>query len=145
MQSWFPLRRAVFKSTSKNDWKAMCSGPNLKGEFTLLPLSCQQWLVQERRGVEQRREEHCSVVTDSQTVAPLYYLGNVTSVSSKGSTNMSLNVINEITVKQYYLLFLKRYSLCSEITSEISCSKCITGRFSILPFSEDWLWLYTPQ
>lgn len=87
--------------------------------------------------MEQRREEHCSVVTDSQTVAPLYYLGNVTSVSSKGSTNMSLNVINEITVKQYYLLFLKRYSLCSEITSEISCSKCITGRFSILPFSED--------
>lgn len=54
-----------------------------------------------RRGEEQSRAERSTVllVMDSQTAAPLCYVGNVTSVSSKGSTTMSLNVINEITAK----------------------------------------------
>lgn len=53
-----------------------------------------------RELVEGSGEERTTfpVVTESQTAAQFYYLGNVTNVSSKGSAKRSLKMINEISV-----------------------------------------------
>lgn len=53
------------------------------------------WELVERSGEERTT---FLVATESQTAAQFYYLGNVTNVSSEGSTKRSLEMINEISV-----------------------------------------------
>lgn len=79
---------------SKNETKAVCSDPDLEGEFTSAEELSAEGLL-ECSGVKQRGP--FSQWLQKVRQAQFYYLGNVTNARIKKSIKQSLEMINEIS------------------------------------------------